>query len=210
MMDGGDLTTQQRLYKGGDLSTESRQNGGFIIGPLLKLFGLGAGDLQSRMSEPSSRDLLMQRGGFPWALAGLSLLPMLLGKGKMGGDGSENVIERQMRLTREPAMQRGGLTIPPGLLAKGIPLLKSIGIPLAMGALASVGDNVVDKVFGDGPKTRARTRARGTRKVKSRGKSKGRAAAAAAAASSSGRRQPPHRSRRSGHAGRRRRKTVKL
>eukprot|EP00117_Sycon_ciliatum_P004971 scpid88493/ scgid9110/ len=102
MMDGGDLTTQQRLYKGGDLSTESRQNGGFIIGPLLKLFGLGAGDLQSRMSEPSSRDLLMQRGGFPWALAGLSLLPMLLGKGKMGGGGSENVIERQMRLTREP------------------------------------------------------------------------------------------------------------
>ena len=55
-------------------------------------------------------------------------------------------------------MQRGGLSIPPALLSKGLPLLKSIRIPLAMGALASVGDNVVDKVFGNG-KTRRPARA---------------------------------------------------
>ena len=45
--------------------------------------------------------------------------------------------------------RRGGLPIA-ALLTKGLPVLKAIGAPLAMGALASVGDNVVDKVFGKG------------------------------------------------------------
>ena len=88
----------------------------------------------------------MQRGGFPWALAGLSLLPALLGKGE------EDRIRNQMQMTRDPIMQRGsgGLAIPPALISKGLPLLKQIGIPTAMGALASLGDNLVDEIFGDG------------------------------------------------------------
>ena len=150
-MDGGDLATQQRFATGGDLSTVQRQSGSGFISWLGNLIGLGPGELQKHMSQPAKRELSMQRGGFPWALAGLSLLPMLLGKGKDGGGGGGgNIIERQMKSMRDPIMQRGGLSIPPGLLAKGLPLLKSMGIPLAMGALASVGDNVVDKVFGDG------------------------------------------------------------
>ena len=49
-------------------------------------------------------------------------------------------------------MQRGGLSIPPVLLSKGLPLVKNIGIPLAPGALGSIGDNVVDAMFGGGSK----------------------------------------------------------
>ena len=141
MMDGGDLKTHPRRY-GGDLQTVNRQHGG-IFGLLYKLTGLGEREFK-QMSDPLKQQMLMQRGGFPWALAGLSLLPMLLGKGQADS------IRYQMQTTRDPLMQRGGLTLPPMVLSKGLPLLKQLGIPLAMGALASIGDNVVDKVFGDG------------------------------------------------------------
>lgn len=157
-MEGGDLTTMPRgrggTVQGGDLKTMARQHGGFFH-LIPKLFGLGASDMQKHMSDPIRSQMLMQRGGFPWALAGLSLLPMLLGKGK------EDSIRNQMKTSRDPVMQRGGLSVPPALLAKGLPLLKSIGIPLAMGALASMGDKVVDKVFGDGRVPGATSRRRG-------------------------------------------------
>lgn len=132
------MTTMNRRYSGG-----APQHGG-IFGFIGKLLGLGPEELQKQMSDPIKQQMMMQRGGFPWALAGLSLLPMLMGKGK------EDTIRNQMKTTRDPIMQRGGLSIPPALISKGLPLLKHIGIPLAMGALASVGDNVVDKVFGEG------------------------------------------------------------
>ena len=137
--------TKNRPVRGGDLQTMSRQHGGFL-GFLGKLFGLGASDMQKQMQDPVKQQMMMQRGGFPWALACLSILPMLMGKGEEDG------IQRQMKTTRDPIMQRGGLSTPPALLSKGLPLLKSTGLPLAMGALASVGDNVVDKVFGKGRK----------------------------------------------------------
>ena len=69
---------------------------------------------------------------------------MLMGKGKA------DAIQKQMGTTRDPVLQRWGFSVPPILLAKGIPLLKAIGISPAMGALASVGDYAVDKIFGDG------------------------------------------------------------
>ena len=152
-MEGGLRGAPRRGVKviGGDLVTKQRQHGG-IFGFIGKLLGLGPAEMRKHMSDPIKAQMLMQRGGFPWALAGLSMLPMLLGKGKA------DTIQNQMKTTRDPIMQRGGLSIPPALLSKGLPLLKSIGIPLAMGALASVGDNVVDKVFGDG-KTRRPARA---------------------------------------------------
>ena len=134
---------RSRPLRGGDLQTKARQHGGFF-GFIKKLIGLGSDGVQKQMSDPIKQQMMMQRGGFPWALAGLSLLPMLMGKG------GENPIQKQMRAVREPIMQRGGFAIPPALIARGLPLLKAIGIPLAMGALASVGDNVVDKVFGNG------------------------------------------------------------
>ena len=118
--------------EGGDLKTLPRQHGG-IFGLLGKLFGLGPGELQKQMSDPIKQQMLMQRGGFPWALAGLSLLPTLLGKGE------QDRIRNQMKTARDPIMQRGGLTVPPALITKGLPLLKQIGIPAAMGALASLG-----------------------------------------------------------------------
>ena len=135
-----------------------------MFGLLGKMFGLGAGELQKQMSDPIKQQMIMQRGGFPWALAGLSLLPALMGKGQ------EDRIRNQMKVTRYPIMQRGGLAIPPALISKGLPLLKQIGIPVAMGALASLGDNVVDKIFGDGKTTRTkgvrRQRANGLRRKK--------------------------------------------
>jgi len=141
IMDGGDLKTRHR-QSGGDLKTLHRQSGGLL--GLLKMFGLGsAGSVQQQMSAPSKEQMTMQRGGFPWALAGLSMLPMLMGRGQ------EDRIRNQMKTARDPIMQRGGLSVPPALMSS-LPLLKQIGIPLAMGALASVGDNVVDKVFGKG------------------------------------------------------------
>ena len=99
--------------------------------------------MQKQMSDPVKMQMLMQRGGFPWALAGLTMLPMLMGKGKA------DTIRKQMAAVHTPMMQRGGLPIG-ALVSKGLPLLKAIGAPLAMGALASIGDNVVDKVFGKG------------------------------------------------------------
>ena len=119
-----------------------------------KIFGLGPEEMQKAMSDPIKAQMMMQRGGFPWALAGLSMLPMLFGKGE------EDVIQNQMRTTRDPIMQRGGLSIPPALISKALPLLKTIGVPLAMGALASIGDNVVDKVFGEGKRLEHRTKRR--------------------------------------------------
>jgi len=146
-MEGGDLKT---------LSRGSRQSGG-IFG-LAKLLGFGDGKERKRpagqMADPLKEQMLMQRGGIgPLAgLAGLSLLPMLMGRGR-----EEDVIRSQMQTTRDPIMQRGGVALPPLnlLLAKGGPMLKHIGVPLALGALASVSDNVVDKIFGAGPKARS-------------------------------------------------------
>ena len=46
-------------------------------------------------------------------------------------------------------MLRGGLSVLPAL-TKSLPLVKDIAAPLALGALASLGDNVVDKIFGEG------------------------------------------------------------
>ena len=155
-MDGGDLITKNRPTRGGDLMTLSRQQEGGFIGLFKRLFGMGPGEMQKQMSDPTKlQQIVMQRGGFPWALAGLSLLPMLMGKGKA------DAIQKQMGTTRDPVMQRGGFSVPPGLVAKGLPLLKAIGIPLAMGALASVGDNAVDKIFGDGSGGRPTKSSRG-------------------------------------------------
>ena len=183
-MDGGDLKTLNRWH-GGNLKTLSRQHGGIfgllgklfglglsdkqhggIFGLLGKLFGLGPGELQKQMSDPIKQQMIMQRGGFPWALAGLSLLPALLGKGEEDG------IRNQMQMTRDPIMQRGGLAIPPALISKGLPLLKQIGIPTAMGALASLGDNLVDEIFGDGKTKGIRRGAKGFRPKKGAPRSK--------------------------------------
>ena len=102
------------------------------------------------MADPISKQRVMQRGGFPWALTGLSLLPALLGKGN-------DTIRSQMSLSREPVMLRGGLSVLP-TLTKSLPLVKDIAAPLALGALASLGDNVVDKIFGEGMKGPKRTK----------------------------------------------------
>ena len=87
-MDGGDLRT---LHRGGDLKTSSRQHGGFL--GLLKMMGLGTEQARKEMANPISKQRVMQRGGFPWALTGLSLLPALLGKGN-------DTIRSQMSLER--------------------------------------------------------------------------------------------------------------
>ena len=168
MMEGGDLKPLNRWHGGDSLSHqhgeifgllgkllglgpgELSQHGG-IFGLLGKLFGLGPGELQKQMSDPKKQQMIMQRGGLPWALAGLSLSPALLGKGE------EDRIRNQMQMTRDTIMQRGGLAIPPALISKGLPLLKQIGIPTAMGALASLGDNIVDEIFGDGKSWRKMT-----------------------------------------------------
>ena len=75
----------------------------------------------------------MQRGGFLWALAGLSMLPMLLGRGK------EDVTQNHMP-EDYPIMQKGGLPIPLALMSKGVALVKKIDIPPALDALGSIGD----------------------------------------------------------------------
>ena len=106
----------------------------------------------------------MQRGVFPWALAGLSLLPALL------GNGEEDRIRNQMQMTRDPIMQREGLAIPPALISKGLPLLKQIGNPTAMGALASLGDNIVDEIFGDGRRKNTFRFKKGAPRMKHKGK----------------------------------------
>ena len=152
--------------EGGDLKTLPRHHGG-IFGLLGKLFGLGPDDLQKKMSDPIKQQMMMQRGGFPWALAGLSLLPALMGRGQ------EDRIRNQMKVTRDPIMQRGGLAIPPALISKGLPLLKQIGIPVAMGVLASLGDNVMDEIFGDGKAIRTKGIRRGIRTTKGVQRTKG-------------------------------------
>ena len=90
--------------EGGDLKTLQRQSGG-LFGMMGRMLGLGPKELQQQMSDPVKQQILVQRGGFPWALAGLSMLPMLMGKGQ------EDVIRNQMKTTREPAMQRGGFIL---------------------------------------------------------------------------------------------------
>ena len=75
-------------------STSSRQHGGFF--GLLKMLGLGTEQARREMADPISKQRVMQRGGFPWALTGLSLLPALLGKG-------DDTIRSQMSLSREPS-----------------------------------------------------------------------------------------------------------
>ena len=152
-MDGGDLRT---IHRGGDLKTISRQHGGFL--GLLKMLGLG--EVQKEMSDPISKQHVMQRGGFPWALTGLSLLPALLGKG-------DDTIRSQMSISRDPVMLRGGLSVLPAL-TKSLPLVKDIAAPLALGALASLGDNVVDKIFGEGMKRPKKTKVRRTKKLRKR------------------------------------------
>ena len=109
-MDGGDLRT---LHRGGDHKTSCRQHGGFL--GLLKMMGLGTEEIRKEMSDPISKQRVMQRGGFPWALTGLSLLPALLGKG-------DDTIRSQMSLSREPAMLRGSLSVLPAL-TKSLPLV---------------------------------------------------------------------------------------
>ena len=116
------------IHRGGDLKTISRQHGGFL--GLLKMLGLG--EVQKEMSDPISKQHVMQRGGFPWALTGLSLLPALLGKG-------DDTIRSQMSISRDPVMLRGGLSVLPAI-TKSLPLVKDIAAPLALGALASLGD----------------------------------------------------------------------
>ena len=142
---GGDLKTTQRRYRGGDLRTTNRQHGG-IFGLLKTLLGFGASpaEIEKAMRDPIQQQMLMQRGGFPWAMAALSMLPMLLGKG-------DDVMINQMK-GRKPNQQmiRGGLSIPPGLVSKALPLLKNAAIPLAFGALSNLGTKAVDAMFGDG------------------------------------------------------------
>ena len=71
--------------EGGDLKTLQRQSGG-LFGMMGRMMGFGPKELQKQMSDPVKQQILMQRGAFPWAHAGLSMLPMLMGKGQ------ENVI----------------------------------------------------------------------------------------------------------------------
>ena len=123
------------------------------------MMGLGAQEVRKEMSDPISKQRVMQRGGFPWALTGLSLLPALLGKG-------DDTIRSQMSLSREPVMLRGGLSVLPAL-TKSLPLVKDIAAPLALGALASLGDDVVDKIFGEGMKRPERTKVKKLRKRRS-------------------------------------------
>ena len=75
-----------------------------------------------------------------------------------------------MQMTRDPIMQRGGLAIPPALISKGLRLLKQIGISTAMGALASLGDNIVDEIFGDGRRKKTFRSKKGAPRRKHKGK----------------------------------------
>ena len=86
--------------EGGDLKTLHRQSGG-LFGLMGRTLGLGQRELQQQMSDPMKQQMSMQRGVFHWALADLSMVPMLMGKGQ------EDVIRNQMKTTRELAMQRG-------------------------------------------------------------------------------------------------------
>ena len=76
-------------------------------------------------------------------------------------------IRSQMSISRDPVMLRGGLSVLPAL-TKSLPLVKDIAAPLALGALASLGDNVVDKIFGEGMKRPKKTKVRRTKKHRKR------------------------------------------
>ena len=87
--------------EGGDSKTLQRQSGG-LFGMMGRMLGLGPRELQQQMSDTVKQQKLMKRGGVFWALAGLSMLPMLMGKGQ------EDVIRNQIKTTREQVMQKGG------------------------------------------------------------------------------------------------------
>ena len=65
---------------GGDLVTKQRQHGG-IFGFIGKLLGLGPAEMRKHMSDPIKAQMLMQCGGFPWALRS-EHASCALGKGK--------------------------------------------------------------------------------------------------------------------------------
>jgi len=111
---------------GGDLKTLHRVHGGSVWSAISDFLGFGSGEMQKNMSDPIKQQMLLQRGGFPWAMAGLSLLPMLMGKGQ--GD----AIRNQMKSSRDTTTHRGGFAISPSLISKGLPLLKTVGAPLAI------------------------------------------------------------------------------
>ena len=175
-MEGGDLETRHRVY-GGDLKTSSRQHGGFFWKKSFwkNLIGAGPDEMEKQMAEPTTKQDAMQRCGLGplAAMAGMTLLPMLLGRGESG-----DIVETQMKTAYNPAMHRGGLAIPPGLAAKAIPLLTNLAAPLAMGTMASLGDNVMDKIFGRGvrkgssagamKRTKSRRRRHAPKKIRQR------------------------------------------
>ena len=70
---------EQRRYLGVDLATTNRQYGGFL-GRLLFGFGVSPVEMQKAMGDPIKQQMVTQRRGFRWALAGLAALPMLMGR----------------------------------------------------------------------------------------------------------------------------------
>ena len=93
-MEGGDLKTHDRRYRGVDLvMTNHRYRGVDLVMTnhhMVDFFPpthiwLGgrcvAVEAAKAMSNPIKSQMLMQRGYFPRALAALSLLTMLMGKG---------------------------------------------------------------------------------------------------------------------------------
>ena len=144
-MEGGDLKTRNRRYRGGDFATTNRQYGRFL-NRMLFGFGVSPAEMQKAMSDPIKQQMMMQRGGFAWQ----SYLPIMM----MMGNGPGETIANQMKSTPSERAQglmiRGGLAIPPGLLGaatKFAPLAKNAAIPLAMAALSSLGDNIVYSIF---------------------------------------------------------------
>ena len=128
-MEGGELKARNRRYRGGDLATTNRQYDGFL-GRILFGIGVFPAELQEAMSDPIKQQMLLQRGGFPWALAGLTTLPMLMGMGS-----GETIANRRRAIRSECAMIRGGLAIPPSLLGaatKMAPYARNAAIPMAM------------------------------------------------------------------------------
>ena len=56
--------------EGGDSETLQRQSSG-LFGMMGRMLGLGPRELQQQMLDPVKQQMLMQRGGFPWALCWL-------------------------------------------------------------------------------------------------------------------------------------------
>jgi len=166
---GGDLKTVTRggqyrhsRYNSNNINNShfigGRNTMGGVVSAVPKLLGFGEEEMRNmsekdlrdaimkQMADPAKAQMIMQRGGLgPLAAMAMGLLPMLLGKG-----GSGSLLDVQMKSTPELQEQRGGLSIPPALMAKGLPLLKTVGMPILMGSLASLGDNLTDKIFGEG------------------------------------------------------------